>query len=172
VGNAIQQLISLVESEEYCYSQVTHNFKNRIHGVMDSWDESVKTKAKIIVKKDMAMECYDSSYKDKSKINELVKNGYALLLSEQSINRCDNENISFYTSKDGQVVCHVDFGRFNYIEKFINNMVQYRFQNKLLDFTEKDILLFMKDFVIKHKNIIIKNHTSKIKEKLLNFEIK
>ena len=34
VGKALQQLISIVESEEYLYKQVTQKFKKRVHGVM------------------------------------------------------------------------------------------------------------------------------------------
>ena len=40
LGNTFQQLITLVEGEEFVYKKLTHNFKKRVHGVMDSWDDS------------------------------------------------------------------------------------------------------------------------------------
>lgn len=171
VGKALQQLISIVESEEYLYKQVTHKFKKRVHGVMDSWDEDIQTKARIIVRKDKLMNCYDSSDKGESKINELVKNGDVLLLSEQDINTRNNKKITFYTSQDGQILCHVDYGRFGYIKEFIDSIVQYRFQNNMIEFTEKDMLSFMQNFVIGHKDIIMENYGSKIKEKTLSLRL-
>lgn len=171
VGKALQQLISIVESEEYLYKQVTQKFKKRVHGVMDSWDEDTQTKARIIVRKDKLMNYYDSSDKSESKINELVKNGDALLLSEQDINTRNNKKITFYTSQDGQVLCHVDYGRFSYIKEFIDSIVQYRFQNNMIEFTEQDILSFMRTFVISHKDIIMENYGTKIKEKTLSLRL-
>lgn len=171
VGKTLQQLISIVESEEYLYKQVTQKFKKRVHGVMDSWDEDTQTKARIIVRKDKLMNYYDSSDKSESKINELVKNGDALLLSEQDINTRNNKKITFYTSQDGQVLCHVDYGRFSYIKEFIDSIVQYRFQNNMIEFTEQDMLSFMRTFVISHKDIIMENYGTKIKEKTLSLRL-
>lgn len=168
VGKALQQLISIIESEEYLYKQVTHKFKKRVHGVMDSWDEDAQTKVRIIVRKDKLMNYYDSSDKIESKINELVKNGDALLLSEQDINTRNNKKITFYTSQDGQVLGHVDYGRFSYIKEFIDSIVQYRFQNNMIELTEQDMLSFMRTFVISHKDIIMENCGTKIKEKTLS----
>lgn len=167
VGMSIQRLISIVESEEYLYEQVTHKFKKRVYGVMDSWDEDTQTKARIVVRKDKLMNCYDSSCKSESKITQLVKNGDVLLLSEQDINNHNNKKITFYTSQDGQVVCHVDFGKFDYIKEFIDGIVQYRFQNDMIEFTEKDMLSFMRSFITGHKDIIMKNYSSRMKEKAL-----
>lgn len=166
VGKVLQQLISIVENEEYLYKQVTHKFKKRVHGVMDSWDEDIEIKVGIIVRKDKLKNCYDSSYE--SEINKLVKNGNALLLSEQDI--YNNKEITFYTFQDGHFLCCIDFGRFDYIKEFIDNIVQYRFQNDIIEFTEKDMLIFMKNFVNWHKDIIMKNYSSKIKEKTLSLK--
>ena len=171
VGKALQQLISIVESEEYLYKQVTQKLKKRVHGVMDSWDEDTQTKARIIVRKDKLMNYYDSSDKSESKINELVKNGDALLLSEQDINTRNNKKITFYSSQDGQVLCHVDYGKFSYIKEFIDSIVQYRFQNNMIEFTEQDMLSFMRTFVISHKDIIMENYGTKIKEKTLSLRL-
>ena len=167
VGKAIQQLISIVENEEYIYKQVTHKFKIVQFGFIDSWTEDVQIKVKIIVRKDKLINCYESSDSGESKIDELVKNGDALLLTEKDKDNNDEKCI-FYTSQDGQVICNVDFGKFDYIKKFIDSIIQYRFQNDLTKFTEKDMLSFMKNFLIEHRDIILKNYSSKIKEKALS----
>lgn len=49
--------------------------------------------------------------------------------------------------------------------------VQYRFQNHLVKINEKDILVFMKNFITEHKNmgdIYISKYYSNVKEKKLN----
>ena len=135
------------------------------------WDEDTQTKARIIVRKDKLMNYYDSSDKSESKINELVKNGDALLLSEQDINTRNNKKTTFYTSQDGQVLFHVDYGRFSYIKEFIDSIVQYRFQNNMIEFTEQHMLSFMRIFVISHKDIIMENYGTKIKEKTLSLRL-
>lgn len=168
IGSAIQQLISMIENEEYSYAKVTHKYKEVIHGIMDSWDEEVETKVKIIVRKDKLENCYISSYKSESKIDELVKKGYAILLYE---NRYNSKNIVFYTSKDGDVSSHIDFGKFNYIKEFMDSLVQYRFQNDIVEMTEKEMLSFMKNFIIEHEDIILGNYGSRIKEKALSLQL-
>lgn len=171
VGNALQQLITIVESEEYLYKQVTHKIKKRVHGIMDDCEEDIQTKVRIIVRKDKLMNCYESPYPSENIIKQLVKNGEALLLSEQNINTRNNQKITFYASQDGQVLCYVNYGRFGYIKKFIDSIVQYRFQNNMLEFTEKDMILFMRNFVIRYKDIIMENYSSKIKEKSLSLRL-
>ncbi len=170
IGQAIQQLMTLVESEEYLYKQVTYVVKKRVHGVMDSWDEDMQIKASIVLRKEKLINYYNSSYEDESKINVLIKNEDALLLFEQDINNY-NKKITFYTLQDGKVLDNINFGKFDYIKEFIDNIVQYRFQNNMTDFSKKDMLSFMKNFLIKHKDIIMKNYDSKIKEKVLSLKL-
>lgn len=165
VGNTLQQLISIIESEEYLYTKVIHQFKKRIHGVVDSWYEDMETTVKMVVKQDQLMDSYDSSYQTESKIDDLVKNGDALVLSEQDIHNDDNKKITFYTSQDGQVICHVDFGKFDYIKEFIDSIIQYRFQNDIVEFTEKDMLSFMSTFIMEHQDSIVENYGLKLKDK-------
>ena len=167
VGKTIQQLISIVENEEYLYKQVTHKFKKRIHGFIDSWDEDDQTKLRIVIKKDKLMNCYDSSYDNENEITKLVKNKEALILSEQDKNSHNNQKITFYTLNNDQIFCLIDFGRFDYIKEFIDSIIQYRFQNDMVEFTEKDMLVFMKKFMIEHRDMIIENYVSKIDEKTL-----
>ena len=169
VGKAFQQLISITESKEYIYQQVIHNSKKRVHGVIDSWDEDIQTKASIIVRKDKLLNCYEST--SQNEINKLITNGDVLLLNEQDITNRNNKKIDFYTSQDGQIFCHVNYGRFDYIKKFIDDIVQYRFQHSIIEFSEKDMLLFIKKYLTDNKDIIIKNYSAEIEEKVLNLKL-
>jgi len=168
IGNAIQQLISIVECEEYLYEEVMHKLKKRVHGVMDSWDEDVLSNVNIVVRKDKLVNYYDSC--SEFVIDDLIKKGDAILLCRQCINSHNNE-IIFYTSKDGQVSCYFDFGKFDYVKEFIDSIVQYRFQNNMIEFTEKDMITLVKEFVNEHKNIIMKNYDSRLKEKTLSLKL-
>ena len=167
IGNILQQLISITESEEYLYKQVSHTFKKRVHGVMDSWDENVQTFANIIVITDKYMESYESSNQTKSQIDKLVEQGQALLLSEQDVNIKNDKKITLYSLQEGHGVCNVNFGKFDYAKKFIDSVVQYRFQNKMDEFTEKDMLLFLQNYINQHKDEIVKKYESKFDSKIL-----
>ena len=138
---------------------------------MDSWYEDMETTVKMVVKQDQLMDSYDSSYQTESKIDDLVKNGDAIVLSEQDIHNDDNKKITFYTSQDGQVICHVDFGKFDYIKEFIDSIIQYRFQNDIVEFTEKDMLSFMSTFIMEHQDSIVENYGLKLKDKVLGLKL-
>lgn len=167
IGNILQQLISITESEEYLYKQVSHTFKKRVHGVMDSWDEDVKTVVNIIITKNKLLDNYDSTNQPKSKIHEFVENGDALLLSEQDIDVKKEKQITFYNLTDGHIESRVNFGKFDYVKDFIDNIIQYRFQNNMDKITEKDMLLFLQNYIIQHKDQIVKNYESKFDTKVL-----
>ena len=167
IGNILQQLISITESEEYLYKQVSHTFKKRVHGVMDSWDEDVKTVVNIIITKNKLLDNYDSTNQPKSKIYEFVENGDALLLSEQDIDVKKEKQITFYNLTDGHIESRVNFGKFDYVKDFIDNIIQYRFQNNLDKITEKDMLLFLQNYIIQRKDQIVKNYESKFDTKVL-----
>ena len=170
IGNILQQLISITESEEYLYKQVSHSFKKRVHGVMDSWDEDVKTIVNIIITKNKSLDYYDSTNQAKSKIHEFVEKGDALLLSEQDINEKKQKQITFYNLTDEHIESRVNFGKFDYVKDFIDNVIQYRFQNNMDKITEKDMLLFLQNYIIQHKDVIVKNYESKFDSKILKLK--
>lgn len=167
IGNILEQLISITESEEYLYKQVSHTFRKRVHGVMDSWDEDIKTIANIIITKNKLLDNYNSTNHAKSKIYELVENGDALLLSEQEAILKKEKQITFYTLINGYIESKVNFGKFDYVKDFIDNIIQYRFQNSMEKITEKDMLLFLQNYIIQHKGEIAKNYESKFDSKIL-----
>lgn len=171
IGNAIQQLITIFEGEEYLYAETQHVSKKVEHGVIDSWEIDVKTKAKIIISASKFKNYYDSFPCHNSLlISNLINSSEVILLSEQDLYTPDNKKIVFYTSKDGQIVNHVNFGRFDYIKDFIDIILQYRFQYDMQEFTENDMLLLMKKFILEHTDQIVKNYASNIKTKNLKLK--
>lgn len=160
IGKAFQELISLMENNNYLYKQVTYNQNEKIHGPIDSWDESIPTTINIVAKEDNLINNFEKG------IKELIRSDSAIILSDNNTSK-----VSFYGLNNGQITCNVDFGRFSYIKQFIDSIVQYRFQNRMIDFNEKDILLFMKKFIMEHEDIIIKNYSATIKEKVLNLKL-
>lgn len=51
--------------------------------------------------------------------------------------------------------------------------VQYRFQNHLVKINEKDILVFMKNFITERENMIkdISKYNSNVEEQILNLKL-
>ena len=137
---------------------------------MDSWDEDVKTVVNIIITKNKLLDNYDSTNQPKSKIYEFVENGDALLLSEQDIDVKKEKQITFYNLTDGHIESRVNFGKFDYVKDFIDNIIQYRFQNNLDKITEKDMLLFLQNYIIQYKDVIVKNYESKFDSKVLKLK--
>lgn len=134
VGRCLQELVSIIEGDEYIYEQIIDK------------KENIKS---FIARKD----------------NNLVKSENVLLLSADDE---DNDKITFYTIQKDQIKCNIDFGKFDYVKEFIDELIQYRFQNNIKDFTEKDMLRFMKNFIINHKDFALKKYNSIIEEKILN----
>lgn len=168
----LQQLVSIVECEEYSCQEATYVTKRRMHGPIDHWDEDVHKQVKLIIRGSEKSGQYRSSNEYDTEIMKLVKEGQAILLSEEEnfyrINFYriqDNEkNITFYSANDGEVKCLVDFGRFDYVKEFIDRIMQYRFQNNLEEITKKDLLEFMRKFVSSHGDLIASNHQLRITE--------
>lgn len=159
LGKAISKIISLIESEEYVYKKVKHQFQKRVHGVMDSWDEDVETKAKLVLKKDQSVDCYTYFEID-------LKDG--ILLTEQET---DKKRITIYTAQDGQITSSINFGRFTYIKEFIDKIIQYKFMWGITDLTEQQMLSFIGDFMLTNKDTIISNYSNKLQERALKLKI-
>lgn len=169
----LQQLVSIVECEEYSYQEATHVTKRRMHGPIDHWDEDVHKQVKLIIKGSEKSGQYRSSNEYDTEITKLVKEGQAILLSEEEnfYRIQDNEkNITFYSANDGEVKCLVDFGRFDYVKEFIDRIMQYRFQNNLEEITKKDLLEFMHEFVLSHGDLIASNYQLRMIEQQENLQ--
>ena len=61
----------------------------------------------------------------------------------------------------------IDFGKFSYVQDFIDLVVEYRFKNNLSKVSEKDLLSLMSEFVLSKKTYIEENYK---KEDLENQE--
>ena len=61
----------------------------------------------------------------------------------------------------------IDFGKFPYVQDFIDSVVEYRFKNNLSKISEKDLLSLMSEFVLSKKTYIEENYK---KEDLENQE--
>ena len=167
IGCAIAKLISIIENKIFIYRDVLNKYNKRIHGSIDSWDEERQTKASIIVDSDK----YDNYSEYESKLNELVLNGKAIILSESNQYAYKNSNITFFTLNKEHIVCNINLENFNYIKDFINQLVQYRFERKLDTFSKNDMIICMQIFLSKYKEKILQNYTSTLEQKLLKLSL-
>lgn len=149
IGNAVQQLMNTVESDEYIYLEINSNSSK----FKKFWQFNKNEIINVILKKDKTNDFY-RWYED------------SVILSTIDIKDYD-KNITFYRAVYNNIMCYTKFNKFNYIKDFIDNLINYRFNNNLIEFTEKDILLFMKDYVTKNKDSIIKNYYQNPKQKIL-----
>ena len=168
IGNAIAKLITTISGKKFLYKTVVDKYQKRVHGPIDSWDEITKREAKIIVDSNKAQNVYDNSYADgyekyASEIDQLVEDGYAILLSSGN---CIPKSIPFLTSKNGEISFNINFDNYEYIKDFIMELVQYRFQRKIDKISETEIDLCVKRFIKKSEETIIQNHVLILKKEL------
>lgn len=170
IGNAIKELISLIECEDFTYMVATHIFKRRVHGPIDSWEENDFTNAKMIIRKEKTSNAYESPSQETSELARLVNEGNALLFSEERIN-VHNDNITFYSSTNGKVESLVNYGKFGYIKDFVDKVIQFRFERNLEKITENDLVTLMQEFLSGFREKVIKNFSSKFDEKILGLNL-
>ena len=171
IGIVITELVKIIEGKEFLYKNVVDIFQKVVHGPMDSWDEKVERKVRIIIDSNESQDCYDNSYaydykKYNSQIDQLVEDGYAILLSTGN-----SKDITFLTSKNGQISYLVNFGKFGYIKDFIDELVQYRFQRKKEDITKEDVIFCLQRFIPKYEEQIAKKYVSSINARVLKLSL-
>jgi len=171
LGKCLEQLVSIFEGESFLYREAVHNSKITKHGVMDSWEEDVKTKVKMIVKESKLTNNYNSNSSDNNAIDKLINDGNAIVLEENDFFLRDSDIITIYSLKDNQLISNINFNKFDYVKEFIDNIIQFRFQHNKIKFNEKDILNYMKSFILERKDMILKNQNKKLEEKILKLSI-
>lgn len=176
IGNAITELIKIIECKEFLYKKVEEEFKKRVHGPIDSWDEIVKRKANIIVDEKESHDCYYNSYacgydRYLSKIEQLAEKGSVIILSQYDFYSDAPNDITFFTSENGNVKCSVKFGKYKYVKDFITELVRYRYDMRLEEINSSDILKCMKEFISKHDYLIVQNSIASANEKVLKLSL-
>ena len=165
LGEILQYLVSAFEKESYICQKAIHNTTEVHHGWDDRCLEKVKNEVIIIVKESKKEEEY-SDY-NTNIISRLIKNGDAILLSEK---QQSSTKITLYKKSNhystflGIIESTYDCGSFDYIEKFINIIMQYKIENKLKEISKKDLLDFAKDFLLE-KQRTVENKKTKKKQK-------
>lgn len=169
LGEILQYLVSAFEKESYIYQKAVHNTTEVYHGWDDRCLAIVKNEVIIIIKESKKEEEY-SDY-NTNIISRLIKNGDAILLSEKQQPSFEKkEKITLYKKPNyystflGIIESTYDCGSFDYIEKFINIIMQYKIENKLKEISKKDLLDFAKDFLLE-KQRTVENKKTKKKQK-------
>lgn len=172
LGKCLEKLISIFEGEDFLYKESKHTSKITKHGAMDSWEEDVETKVKMVIRESKWENNYNSPSNYDSVINNLVNEGNAIILEEKESFLRTNNKMTIYSLQDNQLVSNINFGKFDYVKEFIDNMIQFRFQNNKTEFNENDILSYMKKFVLDYKEKILEKQNKKFEEKILKLSMR
>ena len=95
---------------------------------------------------------------------------YHLLKERNAYLKKEKVDEIFLDILDDQLI-EVQLTIFSQRKKFIDDIVQYRFQHSIIEFSEKDMLLFIKKYLTDNKDTIIKNYSAEIEEKVLNLKL-
>ena len=120
--------------------------------------ENYATPSMVVIK-----ETVDNLYERKDHIisDTLYKNGDLIF-----INTGFHNTLSFYNYVGEP---NYKFGKYNYLYEFVNRLIQYRYDNdliNLIDISMDDLYIFMCDFISKHPDLIMKNKDKR--DKMLN----
>lgn len=140
LGKCLKQLVSTFEGESFLYGTV---FKS---------EEGLKIT--MIIKEST----YDSDSNTINDIDKLINDGNAIVLDERNFFFLKHSDIiTIYKLKNNQLVSNINFNKFDYVKEFIDNMIQFRFQNNKIEFKERDILNYMMKFISDNKETILEN---------------
>lgn len=142
LGCAISELISTIECSDFFYNNVTCKCIKRVHGVMDSWDESYDRSLSIV-----------SPNKNISSIDEKDLESDDIILI------------------DGKDVGSIKSEKFPYIQEFIEYMIKYRKNNDLNDIGQEDMIILLQRFLESYQDKILENYKAKIKLKIGNIKL-
>ena len=162
IGNIISQLMSINEEKNFSYQTV--NYKTYEHEFSVLFETNIKLC--MIVNENIKLENWDDLSKKNNTVEKLVNNGDVLVLSIKNCSYDYDKKIKFYTSNDGTLISLIDFGEFSYIKEFIDTVIQYRYENKLENISEKELLNIMKQFILNKKNMSNEKKLKKSKELL------
>lgn len=112
---------------------------------------------------------YDIIFKVNDYIDSLIKNGDAMLLSNNIYNVTDDKQnnhtdfITFYTIRNGSINSNVEFGKFKFVKDFIDDLIIYAQENEIVEVDDKSINEFYNEYMDK----VSKKNIQRKKEKLI-----
>lgn len=165
IGNAIQELIRIIEGLSYEFQVAPHKIKVLRHGIWggQGYEEELLRKVKVVINVEKKKAEYQKPWDNESEVLDLVNRGDAILLSEGFGN---DKKISFYTIDKGNLACSVNYGRFDYIKDFIDYVIEYRFQNEIEQFTIDDALTCIQEFIKQNRARIMENYITRINDNI------
>ena len=159
IGSIIEKLVTLVEGKEYVYQEAIHKTYELESTILGGQVDKVEKKTLMIVEGSQKRRYYNDYHGQDNEVNRLVQNGQAFILSEHKL--WFSSWITFYTMYKENLKCLIDFGKFSYVQDFIDLVVEYRFKNNLSKVSEKDLLSLMSGFVLNNKVFIEENYKKK-----------
>lgn len=128
----------------------------------------------LIIKREEKRDKYENNYIFNEKFNgeiikQLVYNGNAITLPGGN-NFDKKSTITFYEVNENGEICfnrNIFLEHFDYIKDFIDSMIEYRVENNMLEFNNKDILEYLKKYIIDNQEVIKSVLESRIKQHIL-----
>lgn len=171
MGRAIEKLIEMVDNRSFKFQDVVLNTFYLEHSVWGGqcYEVSYEKYYFIVVDEECIKEQYDWPYDESSELDLLVEQSKAIVLGRHDyldrFMRC-------YTLENGKVTSDIEVGKFDYVEKFIQFVVQYRFINNLEVFGEEEMTLALQEFVVQNKEEILKVRNSRFDGEVSNLVLR
>ena len=146
IGKAIAFIVSSIEEKDYIFQRAIHDTFLWHSYVNDGGYERNNNKICIVIEKALKRDIYSDKNLMNNCIKKLIKEEKAILLDESSYTRYDNYKVTFYNSITS-INKNIDLSSFPYIKDFIDYVVQYRFDNNLINIDFQELNYLSYDFI-------------------------
>ena len=152
ITKVISELVSSFEGVEYIY-QYTRNY-TKVN--INSSKYLVDKRPKIIISQNHKRDFYCND--TNADLSELVKCGHALILVDDAIGL--QHVIQFYRFNECKmdIKSLVDFGKFEYVKEFIDSLISYKIEKKMVSVSNETINMLKLKFICFKSNEIRKKY--------------
>jgi len=158
ISGILEQLISMVECEDYVYHQAVNNVNKPL---ISDVHQIISRSVYMIVKPTYKKEMYNST-----EIRELFSSMEAFILLKIR-DGIEQQEVSFYAQTDDlELVPAIEYGKYSYVKEFIDILIRHRLQNsEKHELTEMTLLELMSEFIKSKEALIAKNDARRLLEK-------
>ena len=167
IGKSIARIVSEAEGKCFRFGNVISQYDITCYDMCsEPYIEKTREIDSIIVETSKYEENYWQQ-NGKNMVDELERDGHAIILKKNGWWNEQSYEITFLNiGKECDINFNINFKDFDYINDFIIELVQYRFQRNLDKITQEDINLVVEEFIPKAKETKIKNRILVLKKEL------
>lgn len=158
IGTILSELMSAFEEEEFVCQKAEHETYKAGSSIWGGGFSKFKMKTLLIIKKELVEDLDKEGYyydwdERHNEITKLTTKKLAFLLDEHQCSY--SKTVSFYYVYNRELKSFFDFNSsFPYIQEFIDFIIEYRYENHLVEISEQELQSLKEEFLLNKKEEI------------------